>query len=240
MNAEPRSWFTQRLIWGAAILFLTLIFVVRSYPIQEDKAQHFSKAKEARRGKIRLAKEGKRVLNFTQQRFGVSRLLWIQDEEGLRRQFFLEAPEAKVGALINASTSTFQEVFSHPKGWLQEELFWEIASTGERVVRRGTRWVREGSNQPVPESLYRDIVPAQKARFFDAETAEWNPLTNQLVAHTAFFSILKAKGHDLPTSTADGLVLAEGTTQSITFLFDKTGRQHVCCQGVKLLVKQKR
>ena len=240
MNTEPRSWFVQRLIWGVSIVSLFLIFVVRSYPIQEDKALHFSKAKEARRGKIRLAREGKGALNFTQQRFGVSRLLWIQDEEGLRRQFFLEAAEAKVGAFVNATVSTFQETFSHPKGWLQEELFWEIASTGERVVRRGTRWVKEGSSQPVPESLHRDIVPAQKARFFDAKTAEWNPVTNQLVAHTAFFSILKARGHDLPTSTSDGLVLAEGTAQSITFLFDKTGRQHVSCQGVTLLVKQKR
>lgn len=237
MNTEPRSWQVQRWIWKATFLCLVTIFVIKSYPIQESKANYFSRAKEARRGKIRLAREGKGDFDFTQHRFGVTRLLWIEDEEGLRRQFFLTAPSATVSAIVKPGSTSFLEVFLKPRGWLQEELYWEIPSTGDRVVRRGTRWLKEGSSQAIPESLYKEVLPVQKARFFNAETAEWNPLTNELVAKTAFFSILKVQGHELPSSTKDGVVLAEGNTQTITFHFDKTGQQHVSCQGVKLLVR---
>ncbi len=240
MNTEPRSWHIQRWIWTLTFVGLAALFVVRSYPIQERKASYFSKQREARRGKVRLAREGKGDFAFTQQRIGVTRQLWIEDDQGSRRQFFLTAPSAQFSALVSLGTTTFLEEFASPKGWLQEELYWEIPSTGDRVVQRGTRWVKEGTNQPVPESLYQNIVPVQRARFFDAQSAEWNPITNQLVGHTAFFSILKVRGHDLPSSTKDGTVLAEGTTQTITFHFDKTGQQHVLCQGVKLLVRNTR
>ena len=198
MNTEPRSWHVQRWIWTVTFVGLAALFVIKSYPIQERKASHFSKQKEARRGKIRLAREGKGNFTFTQHRLGVTRKLWIEDDLGLRRQFFLIAPSAQVSAIVSLGKTSFLEEFASPKGWLQEELYWEIPSTGDRVVQRGTRWVKEGTTQPIPESLYREIIPVQRARFFDAESAEWNPITNQLVAHTAFFSILKVRGHRTP------------------------------------------
>ncbi len=235
LHSEPRRWRTQRFLWGAFIAFLLIGMVVRTYRIHESKVHDFDKVKLSRRGNIRKARENKEDLFFKQERTGVSRHLWIQDPAGPRRQFFLEATSAEVLTSIVAKGRSMKESFVHPKGCLQEELFWEIASTGEHVIKQGDRWVKESPpHQAVPERLYRQISPAQRARFFDAETAEWNPETNQLVADTAFFSVLKVQGHDLPSSPDAGQIIAQGTAHSLTFFFDKKGRQQVSCQGVKL------
>lgn len=235
LHAEPSRWRSQRLFWSCLVTLLLAGTIAKIYPVHKSKALHFDKVKQSRRGQIRKARENKKQLVFKQERIGVSRHLWIQDPAGPRRQFFLEASAAEVGTSILAKTTSLKESFVHPKGCLQEELFWEVSSTGDRVVKQDDRWVKENSpHQAVPERLYRQIVPVQRVRFFDAETAEWNPETNELVASTAFFSVLKVQGHDLPSTSAGGQIIAQGTARSITFLFDKKGRQQVSCQGVKL------
>jgi hypothetical protein len=236
---EPHLWRAQRLIWGFLIALLLGVFIARGYRVRASEASQFDKVKESRRGKIRTARERKKHLMFKQHRTGVTRNLWIQDPTGPRRQFFLEAKSAEVSTSITSKAHSLKEFFFKPQGCLQEELFWEVSSTGERVLPQGDRWVRETApHTAVPERLYRHIVPAQRVRFFDAATAEWTPETNELIAKNAFFSVLKIQGHDLPASSNTGHVIAKGTAQSITFLFDKNGRQQVSCQGVKLHLNQ--
>lgn len=237
--SEPHRWRLQRRLWGLLITILIAVVALKVYRVKESKVHHFDKVKESRRGQIRKARENKQKIVFKQERQGVSRHLWIQDPAGPRRQFFLEAKAAEVGTSVLAKNTSLKESFVEPKGWLQEELFWEISSTGERVIQEGDRWIKESPpHQPVPEKVYRQIVPAQRARFFDAATAEWNPQTNELIANTAFFSVVKVSGHDLPSDPNAGHIIAQGTAHSITFLFDKKGRQQVSCQGVSLHLNQ--
>ena len=239
LHSEPQRWRSQRRLWILLIFLLLVGVIIKTSRVEESKVHHFDKVKESRRGQIRKARESKKKLVFTQERNGVSRHLWIQDPAGARRQFFLKAQSAEVSTSLLAKTTSFKESFVKPTGWLQEDLFWEVSSTGEHVIRQGDRWVKESPpHQAVLERLYRQIVPAQRVRFFDAQTAEWDPNTNELVAHTAFFSVLKVPGHDLPTDPNAGVVIAQGTAHSITFLFDKKGRQQVSCQGVKLHLNQ--
>lgn len=236
---EPQRWNTIRWIWSAVLISLCLFFLAKGYRIKASKANYYYKEKEERRGQIRRAKEGKIRLKITQERYGVTRNIWMQDPMGGRRQFFLEAKSAEVGTLIHAKDTSLKETFFHAKGWFQEELFWEVRSTGERVIRRGDRWVKEvPPHRPVSEELYSEIAPGQRVRFFDAETAEWDPETNKLVANEAFFCVLKSEGHELPKTLSDGRVIARGTTHAITFSFDKKGHQQVFCQGVNLQLRQ--
>ena len=234
-GTEPRRWRIHRNVWSAFIGIVLVLFIVATYHVKESKACCFDKVKAARRGTIRTAKENKQTLTFKQQRTGVNRNVWIQDLDGLRRQFFLEAESAEVTTSVTTNSAPCTEVFSKPKGWLQEELFWEVSTTGEKVIRRGTLWVKDSPpHAAIAERLYQYVVPAQRVRFFDAITAQWDPATNKLVAKTAFFSVLKVPGHDLPSSINVGKVIAQGTADSITFMFDKKGRQQVSCQGAKL------
>jgi hypothetical protein len=236
---EPQRWRTHRKIWTAVIGVVLIAFIAATYRVKESKALHFDKVKASRRGTIRTAKKKKQTLIFRQQRIGVSRNVWIQDPDGSRRQFFLEAESAEVATPVTPSSTPFTEFFFKPKGWLQEELFWEVSTTGDRVVRRGNLWVKDSPpHSTIPERLYRNVVPVQRVRFFDAATAQWDPATNKLVAETAFFSVLKVPGHDLPSDRHAGQVIAQGTASSITFLFDKKGRQQVSCQGAKLHLNQ--
>ena len=236
---EPHRWGFQKKVWGCAIALIFLLVIVKAWKIDETDVRKYEKVKESRRGAIRLAKERKETLSFTQERQGVSRNIWIQDPVGPRRQFFLEAASAQVSTSLTAKDPSMLESFVKPKGWFQEELFWEISSTGEQVIKQGNTWVKESSpHQAVAERLYPQIVPAQRVRFFDAQTAEWNPQINKLVANTAFFIVLKVPGHELPSSLDEGKVIARGNAQSMIFMFDKRGRQQVSCQGVKLHLNQ--
>ncbi len=236
---EPRRWRAQRLLWGRLIAVFLIATIAKTYPVHKSKLHQFYKVKQSRRGQIRKARENKERLVFKQERVGIVRHLWIQDPTGPRRQFLLEASAAEVGTSIVTKSTSLKESFVRPKGCLQEELFWEVSSTGERVVKRGDRWVKASSpHQPVSERLVGQIVPVQRTRFFDAETAEWNPETNELIATTAFFSVVKMPGHDLPTAPAEGYIIAQGTARTISFLFDKKGRQQVSCQGIKLHLHQ--
>lgn len=237
--SEPHRWRAHRKIWTTIIGVVLVLFIVATYRVKESKALLFDKVKASRRGTIRTAKENKQTLVFKQQRVGVSRNVWIQDPDGPRRQFFLEADSAEVSTSVTTNSDPFKEFFFKPKGWLQEELFWEVSTTGDRVVRRGSLWVKDSPpHSVVPERLYRYVVPVQRVRFFDAATAQWDPAANKLVAETAFFSVLKVQGHDLPSDIRAGQVIAQGTASSITFLFDKKGRQQVSCQGAKLHLNQ--
>ena len=236
-DREPHRWRSQRRLWGLLILLLLGVFIAKSYRVKGSKVSKFDKVKESRRGQIRIAREKKQNLIITQERTGVTRHLWIQDAGGPRRQFFLEAISAEIRTGVLAKS--IKESFLKPKGWSQEELFWEVSSTGERVIKQGDKWVKESPpHKPIPERLIPQIVPAQRVRFFDAATAEWDPHSNQLVANTAFFSVLKVQGHELPSDPHAGHIIAQGTARSITFLFDKKGQQQVSCQGVKLHLNQ--
>jgi hypothetical protein len=207
--------------------------------VQESKTEHFARVKESRRGTIRLARERKQTIIFTQDRQGVSRHVWIQEVPEMRRQFFLEAVSARASTSLTSKEPSLVESFVKPKGWLQEELFWEVESTGDRVMKRGDSWVREDPpHRSIPERLHSNIVPMQRVRFFEAATADWNPETNKLVANSAFFRVLKMPGHEVSALHQDGQVIAQGTAQAMTFLFDKQGRQQVNCQGVKLHLQQ--
>ena len=230
-----RRWRTHRKLWIAAIGMVFALFVITTCHIRESKAGRFDKVKAARRGAVRTAKENKQTLVFKQQRAGVSRSVWIQDPEGPRRQFFLEADSAEVTASVTSSSAPRTELFSKPKGWLQEELFWEVSTTGEKVVRLGSAWVKDSpSHTAIPERLCQHIVPVQRVRFFDAATAVWDTASNKLVAEDALFRVLKVSGHEPPSDPSVGKVIAQGTANSITFMFDKRGRQQVSCQGAKL------
>lgn len=231
----PQRWRIVSFICFFIVFFIAIIFIVRGCEVKEYKAEKFHKEKEARRGKIRKAREGREKVAFTQQRFGVVRSCFLEDPSGLRRQFFLEAKSAEISTSYIEKKSTVKEVFFQPKGWLQEELFYEVSSTGEKVVQKNDMWVSASPpHRPISNHLYREVSPMQQLRFFDAVTAEWVLDTNELVAKDAFFSIIKAPGHELPNDLNIGKTLSKGTARAITFAFDKKGRQIVKSEGVKL------
>jgi hypothetical protein len=233
MSTASRTLHLQSQLWKWSIIIFTSVLLVTSYRIHQSKVKYYDKAKESRRGSIRKAREGRADLHLKQERFGVTRSIWLQDNFKLRRQFFLEADSAEGGASLSGKTSSFQETYANPKGWLQEELFWELR--GERVVPDGERWVKESSpNSVISEKDYIKIIPMQHLRFFDAKTAEWDPETNRLVANSAYFCVLKLEGHELPQTLDMTKAVAKGTARSIHFAFDNKGKQHVSCQGVQL------
>ena len=236
---HSKRWYSHLAVWKWSLGFLCLLLIALTYRVHESKAERFDKVKASRRGAIRTAKEKKQTIVFTQHRTGVSRNVWIQEPEGERRQFFLEATSAEVSTSILAKENPLTEIFTAPKGCLQEELFWEVSSTGERVVSDKDRWVRASPpHSVISEKYVREIVPVQRVRFFEAKTATWDPGTNKLVANITSFRVLKLPGHDLPKETDTGQTIAAGTATSIIFQFDKKGRQQVNCQGVKLHLNQ--
>jgi len=233
MSTVSRTLHLQNQLWKWSIVIVTAILFISSYRIHQSKVKYFNKAKESRRGSIRKAKEGKEDLRIKQERFGVTRSIWMQDSFKLRRQFFLEADTAEGGASLSGKNSAFKETYTNPKGWLQEELFWEL--NGEKVVPVGESWAKESSrNAIIPDEECKKIVPMQHLRFFDAQTAEWDPEASRLVANSAYFCVLKVEGHDLPQTLDMTKAVVKGTARSMTFALDEKKKQQVSCQGVQL------
>jgi len=231
-TAGSRALRIQYQLWKWAIIVVSTLLVITSYRIHQSKVKYYDKAKESRRGSIRKAREGRVNLQLKQERFGVTRSIWMQDNYDLRRQFFLEADSAEGGASLSGKNSSFKETYAKPKGWLQEELFWELR--GEKVLPHGEKWVRESSGTEIPKKEYPKIIPMQHLRFFDSQTAVWDPDANSLVAHSAYFCVLRIEGHKIPQTLDMTKSIAKGTARSMTFAFDDKGRQQVSCQGVRL------
>ncbi len=235
---EPPSWRFHRWLWGIAIATVCIMTFAKTIKIEKSKISHFIKAKESRRGALRLAKERKQNVDFTQDRSGVSRHLWIQDPGLPRRQFFLEAVSATLTTSLTSKEISLIESFVKPKGWFQEELFWEISSTGERVIKKGDKWVHKTPPcRSIAEKFIQNIVPMQLVWFFEAATADWNQNTNKLVANTALFTLLKMPGHEAPINNHDGKIITQGTSRAMIFEIGKPGQQ-VRCQGTKLQINQ--
>ncbi len=233
MRAKSKTLHIQSQLWKWSIIVVMVLLFSASYRIHQSKVKYYDKAKESRRGSIRKAREGKADLHFKQERFGVTRSIWMQDNFKVRRQFFLEADSAEGGASLSGKNSSFKETYAKPKGWLQEELFWELR--GEKVIPNGEGWVKEASpNSVISDEDQTKIIPMQHLRFFDAQTAEWNPETNHLVANSAYFCVLKLEGHELPQTLDMTKAIAKGTARSIRFAFDNKGKQQVSCQGVQI------
>jgi len=237
MSTISRAWKVQHRLWTWTLIIITTLLFAATYHVNGSRVRYYDKTKESRRGAIRKAKEGKSNLLVKQERFGVTRSIYIEDNYDLRRQFFLEADKAEGGATVNGKNSDFKERFTKPKGWLQEELFWEL--NGSRVIPKGHYWVWEANpTKRVNEKEYGNIVPMQHLRFFDAQTGDWSPDANKLIAHTADFCVLKLEGHALPEHLDQGKILAKGTARSVTFAFDEKGKQQVTCQGVQVRLNQ--
>ena len=242
MDANPPSGIRymkrQQLLWSALVLLPVVLFFVSLRHISNSKSLLFDKVKQSRRGAIRKARERKQPITFQQERKGVSRSIWIPEENGTRRQFFLLADRAIVDTTIGPKTALIKETFASPCGWLQEELFWEVSTTGEQVLLKGGHWVRASNeSQQVPRKNVELIRPMQKVRFFSAETAEWDPQKNVLTAHAATFKIVRAEGHEVSQDFAekhDKEAVVRGTARALVFAFDKKGGQQVNCQGVKI------
>ena len=238
-TAPSPLWKRHGRIWGALAALLIVAYCIHSSKVDDAAVWQYYKVKESRRGKIKKAKEQNEEVKFSQERTGISRNLWIEEADGSRRQFSLKAASAIAKASKSSKKTGLIEVYDKPKGWFQEELYWEIADTGEKVVLQNDLWVRSAPpHQKIPENRYSQITPMQRVRFFDALSGEWNPTTNKMIATSAFFSILKVSGHELPKSETEGEVIAQGTANKIIFAFDKAGRKQVVCQGAKIHLNQ--
>ncbi len=237
-NPSP-MWKKHCRLLGIVAGLAIVAYCISSYKIDNEDVAQYYKVKESRRGKIRKAKEKKENIECTQERTGITRALWIDEESGPRRQFFLKATSALASASNLSKKTGIKEVYDKPKGWFQEELYWVISDTGEKVSPQNDTWVRNAPpHQKIPERLYNKIVPMQRVRFFDAASGEWDPISNKMIATSAFFSVLKVNGHDLPKTENEGELIARGTANRIIFSFDKAGRKQVACQGVKLHLNQ--
>jgi hypothetical protein len=245
-------------IWNRHKKIIALIFalIIGGYSISlvqidESAANQFYKAKESRRGKIRKAEEKKESVEFKQQRSGITRHFWIEEGKELRRQFFLTAISALAIAGKNIpgenatppvpekSKRSFKEVYDKPKGWFQEDLYWVIKDTGDRVSLQEDVWVRQAPpHKKIPESLYDNIIPVQIVRFYDAVSGQWDPITNRLTAQGTFFSIVKILNHDIPKDEQSGELLAKGTANEITFSLDSNDKTQVSCKGVTMHLHQ--
>ncbi len=228
-----------------AIVFVSLIgfSLTELLTVKESKTKEYYKARASRRGDIRKAKDSKKTISLHQERMGVVRQLWLDNEAtGSSREFYMEASHADVIADIKPKAMTALETFQSPKGWFQEELYWEIPETKEKVFPEYNetgefeRWVYEGTEKRAVEiGLYDEISPKQRIRYFDAAKAEWNLVTNQMVAYIVSFCIVEMPGHT-PTRIIDpSYVVVEGSAESMTFFFSKGDAQKgVETTGMKL------
>lgn len=91
---------------------------------------------------------------------------------------------------MHEKTSNVLERFTNVKGWIQEDLFWELPVSKERISRINDQWVYDRADHPIVEpELWSLITPVQHARFFDAATAEWAPESNLFTAYDAAFAL---------------------------------------------------
>jgi hypothetical protein len=229
-----KKFFYPKLFFSFLILFVTSFFVIKHLHVNESKIREYEKIRQERRGKIRKARENKEKVTFQQEREGVTRQLFIPDESG-RRQFFLEAHGAHIDLSVQGKKKVITETFFHPKGWLQEKLFWIIPSSKEKVIMKENVWVYESHPEnKVPENLIPDIIALQEVRIFDADQAVWNLESNELVSTKSNFFIVQALGHDLFKNLDKGTILSKGFADSMTLSFDKQGHEKLSCQSMKL------
>lgn len=231
----PKLWNFYKTLSVFLISGGIILCFIRLHKFDSDAVKTYHKVKESRRGTIRKAKEKKENVPFSQEREGITRNIWIEDESGLRRQFFLSAVSAVAKTDDITKKSSVKEQYDKPKGFYQEEFFWENTDTGEKILFRDGNYVKATPPyRKVKERFLSKIVPMQRVRFFDATSGEWDPVENIFTAYGAFFHIVKIHGHEVPQSDQEGEVIAKGSSASISFSTENGTMKQIHSQGMKL------
>ncbi len=243
----------RRFFWALLLLALGAWAVGKYICVKESEAKKYYKAKESRRGSLRKAKEQKKAIQLHQEREGVTRQLFLENDAPSsnmpRREFFLEADSADIKLELQSKDYVTIECFERPRGWFQEEIYWILESTLERVIplriNKGVSsdtlgdqviWVYEADqSKKVEEEKTVEISPRQRVRYFDAGRAEWNFMTNVLTAYMVSFCIVDVPGHT-PTRLIDPQsILMEAEAETSTFNFQAPSDQEVVVStGMKL------
>ncbi|MGR3951557.1 MAG: hypothetical protein QRY74_01360 [Chlamydia sp.] len=216
-------------------LFLLLLSFRTLFIVQESKAQEYYKACASRRGKLRDAKKEKKTITFHQERIGVVRQLWIEEASSpirLQREFYIEADQAELNAMIKSKENSIVETFQFPKGWLQEELYWEIVSTKERVIPNvnekgqivGWAYI-DGAKNSVDPTYQDEIVPRQRTRYFDAAKADWDVETHEMTAYVVRFCIAELYGHEPKREIDRSEIILDGLAETMRLSFSGDSRE---------------
>ncbi len=227
-----------------AIFTILIGFCVAQFVfVKESKARKYYNARASRRGDIRKAKEEKKTISLHQERFGVTRHLWIDDPlYNTQKEFYMEADRAEIVTDIGPKGVQSFEIFQTPKGSIQEELYWEIIGTGEKVEpvfedeREISHWVYTAPGKKVVDvSLYADIEPKQRVRYFDAARAEWDLVKNEMTAYVVSFCIIEISGHKMPKTVDPAYIVLEGVAENMTFFFmSRDTKKAVVSSGLQL------
>lgn len=236
------------------LLTLSVFAIVRFIRVKESETKKYYKAIESRRGSLRKAKERKKAIQFHQERHGATRRLFLENNAPIinksRREFFLEAETADINLKLQADEYITIECFEKPRGWFQEELYWVLESTLERVIPIAKKvgrltsssdenqnlWVYESDmTKRVDDDKISEITPRQRIRYFDAIRAEWNFVTNVLTAHMISYCVVDIPGH-VPTKVIEpNSILFEAEAETSVFKFQAASEGDIVVStGVKL------
>lgn len=248
MKQEKKaSFFSKRPIFYIGLIALFLLLGARAisslFSVHLSKTKTYHNARESRRGDIRKAKEDKTTIFLEQERLQVVRQVWIDEPDlGVQREFYMESVKADLVASIGGKEQSVIEEFQAPQGFLQEEVYWILKTTGEKVFPKRDQngeicdWVYSLDSMKSVEEADRDaIMPFQRVRYFDAARAEWNLIENKLMAYMVTFCVITIPGHT-PTRYIDPKTIEiEGSAQTMQFYFSKNVHEKgIESTGVKL------
>ena len=224
----------------AACCFFVLVIVlligirVQTFHLKAKDIEYYYREKTARRGELQKAKEKKKSLSFSQQRFGVLRSLWFDEKVGLRRQFHLQATMAFLDIALKPTGTWLQETFLRPHGWLQEKISWEVLSTAEEVEQCNGKWRMLKTKKPLAEKQVEQVSPFQLLRYYDAVKAIWDIQKNTLILLQVHFTDYKKQDHGAVFDLTTARVLLKGYADEMTFRFKEGGKEEVSSKGLKI------
>lgn len=222
------------------LFFLLLVGVIpKSFRINRKDLRSYYKEKTARRGFLRQARENKKSLSFSQQRFQVLRSLWFDEKDGLRRQFHLQASMALVDLTITPKEVLPKETFLRPHGWLQEKIGWMYLPTKEEAEPHAGKWRRVKTKLLFSEKQAADITPFQTIRYYDAAKAIWDIQANTVTLFQVHFIDYQKNDHTTVFDVATAQVLLKGYAEEMSFTFKEGGKESISSKGLKMQVETK-
>lgn len=218
---------------GVACVLIAAI-VLRTCHVSEGDLEFYYKEKSARRGAIRTAKEEKKSVSFSQERTGVVRTLWFDANNGLRRQFHLQASTAQFDFSLAHGEHHPQETFLRPHGWYQEKIGWEVRSDAREVEQQNGVWKECKSKQFLTEKRMDDVGPFQVIRYYDAIKAIWDIDKNALTFYKVNFTDYKKNDHTASFEVDEASEILKGYADEMTLYFSDDGKEEVTSSGMKL------
>jgi len=206
---------------GGIIGIIALVVFVRAMIILPHEQEKYDKHASAYLEKHNARKEGLERRVSKQERFHVIKHLWLSGKEP-RLEVELKAVRSEVGATVVKAETRLIETFHDTEGMVQEELFYKdtegheytLSDKGEVVKKNKppallplAEKLPEEAAAPVAEKglpALADLIPMQRFRYFEADSAIYDYHSNALIASKVDFWTYIAPGHEL-VKNRDGL-----------------------------------